>query len=113
MLDGGNGNDTLTAGHGPTVLIGGPGDDVLTGGHSPATFIFNRGFGHDTVTNFDTDHDTLQFGHDIFASQADVVSHAVNQAGDVLITAPGGDTVLLANLTVQALTAHHDAIRIV
>lgn len=113
VLDGGNGDDTLTAGHGPTVLIGGPGDDILTGGHSPATFIFNRGFGHDTVTSFDADHDTLQFGHDVFTSQADVLSHAVDQAGGVLITAPGGDTVLLVNLTVQALTADHDAVRIV
>ncbi len=112
VLDAGNGDDLLIAGHGPNVLIGGAGNDVLVGGSGPTTFIFNTGFGHDTVRQFDTDHDTLQFGHDVFATPADVLSHATDGAKGLTITA-GADTLLLLDVTKQALADHLAALHIV
>lgn len=112
VLDGGNGNDLLIAGNGPTVLIGGAGNDVLIAGSGPNTFVFNTGFGRDTVRQFDTDHDTLQFGHDVFSSPADVLSHATDGAQGLTITA-GADTLLLPDVTKQALADHLTALHIV
>jgi hypothetical protein len=47
LLFGGNGNDTLNAGHGPTALVGGAGNDVLNGGDGPSILI--GGPGPDTL----------------------------------------------------------------
>jgi len=46
-LEGGPGNDRLTAGGGPAVLIGDAGDDVLTGG--PAADVLRGGPGNDRL----------------------------------------------------------------
>jgi VCBS repeat-containing protein len=113
VLDGGNGDDRLIAVNGPTVMIGGPGDDILTGGSAPSTFVFNAGFGHDTIREFEADHDILQFGHDIFSSTADVLAHATDQATGLLIADASGDSLLLLDMTKQTLATHLAAIHIV
>ncbi|WP_423358995.1 calcium-binding protein [Pseudomonas citronellolis] len=58
-LSGGNGNDTL---------IGGAGNDYLEGGSGSDVYYFERGWGQDTVSNYDrsTDKvDAIEFGNDI------------------------------------------------
>ena len=43
------GNDRLTGGGGNDILDGGAGNDYLDGGQGADTYIFARGYGHDTV----------------------------------------------------------------
>ncbi len=50
VLTGGAGNDVLEGQGGNDVLDGGAGDDVLNGGDGNNTYVFGRGYGHDTIT---------------------------------------------------------------
>lgn len=59
VLRGGAGDDALRGGRGDDVLNGGVGDDILTGGAGADRFVFNTGFGNDTITDFDPLNDTL------------------------------------------------------
>lgn len=63
LLDGGAGNDTIDGGAGGDVLVGGSGNDRLTGGFGTDTltggldndtFIYQNGWGVDTITDFST-----------------------------------------------------------
>jgi Ca2+-binding RTX toxin-like protein len=58
-LLGGDDNDLLDGGQGRDRLDGGAGDDVLTGGPGGDTFVFKRGYGHDTITDFSMFQDQL------------------------------------------------------
>jgi len=62
FLGGGAGNDTLNGGVGNDTLNGGYGNDELTGGSGADLFIFNNfnASGNTTVTDFETDVDTLR-----------------------------------------------------
>jgi Ca2+-binding RTX toxin-like protein len=55
-LNGGAGNDQIVGNAGSDVLIGGAGDDILTGDQhgifDSDTFVFRRGEGVDTITDF-------------------------------------------------------------
>jgi Ca2+-binding RTX toxin-like protein len=44
-----DGNDTISTGLGNDILDGGNGDDVLNGMGGNDTYIFGRGYGHDTI----------------------------------------------------------------
>jgi len=63
ILSGGNGNDLLLAGVGNDTLWGGSGNDTLDGSSGRDTYLFGRGFGHDTITDcdFDNSFDQVQF----------------------------------------------------
>ncbi|MGZ5195403.1 MAG: calcium-binding protein, partial [Ramlibacter sp.] len=69
-LDGGSGADTLNAGAGDDVLMGRLGNDVLTGGAGADAFVFNTtpsaSSNRDTITDFASGTDTLQFSKAIF-----------------------------------------------
>ena len=72
-LDGGTGNDSLYGEDGDDILIGGAGNDYLVGGNGNDTYIFNKGFGNDTLDNSDdgtsgTPADVIQFGEGISAA---------------------------------------------
>ncbi|SNS98357.1 type I secretion C-terminal target domain (VC_A0849 subclass) [Sphingomonas laterariae] len=60
-LYGYDGADTLQGGAGDDTLYGGTGDDVLTGGADNDEFIFESGFGHDTITDFVRGSDKITF----------------------------------------------------
>ena len=62
-IDGGNGNDIISSGSGDDILIGGKGNDTLNGGSGNDTYIFERGFGNDTIINYNPDlyTDTVEF----------------------------------------------------
>ncbi|SFI90109.1 Hint domain-containing protein [Celeribacter neptunius] len=53
-LDGGAGNDDITAGSGDDTIVGGTGNDTLTGGLGNDTFIYNVGDGSDIITDFNS-----------------------------------------------------------
>jgi VCBS repeat-containing protein len=47
------GNDTIVAGSGNDILDGKEGDDILDGGLGDDTYVFGRGYGHDTIVGED------------------------------------------------------------
>ncbi|WP_302794944.1 calcium-binding protein [Ralstonia pseudosolanacearum] len=83
-LLGGSGNDTLYGGNGNDTLEGGSGNDYLTGEGGSDTYVFNSGWGQDTIGNYDTStgrSDTIEFGSGIAAN-------------DVIATRSGEDLIL-------------------
>src|SRR5205085_6952052 len=55
VITGGSGNDALSALLGNDTLIGGAGNDTMSGGLGNDVFVFQAGFGHDTISDFDAD----------------------------------------------------------
>jgi hypothetical protein len=101
-LQGGAGIDRLDGGNGSDVLDGGAGDDRLIGGAGPDRFVFQAGFGHDVVADFEHG-DQLQFAPAVFASFTAVMDHAQQVGLDVVITDAAGDTVTLAGVQLASL----------
>ncbi|UQZ88093.1 hypothetical protein C4J81_02250 [Deltaproteobacteria bacterium Smac51] len=60
-LYGGEGDDKLYGGAGNDLLDGGEGDDYLEGGGGSDTYIFGKGYGHDTISNNGDGDDLLRF----------------------------------------------------
>jgi Ca2+-binding RTX toxin-like protein len=110
-LIGGEGNDTLKgdytsgdAGHdtlygngGNDTLSGNAGNDTLTGGSGSDTFQFHGVFEHDTITDYDSDEDILEFyANDGSALNISDLIETVNSDGNrVLSTADGLSSVTL------------------
>jgi len=105
-LSGGSENDFLIAGKND-VLIGGPGND---------TFVFNQGFGKETVADFNPNQDQLAFNHALFAqaTAAFVLSQTHDTGFGAEIVVDPHDTVTLTGVTVAQLqtaqTAHQNLI---
>ena len=55
-LLGGEGNDYLNGDNGDDILDGGSGNDSLSGNDGADTYVFSKGFGQDTVYNYDSDN---------------------------------------------------------
>ncbi|MBK8816961.1 MAG: M10 family metallopeptidase C-terminal domain-containing protein [Methylococcaceae bacterium] len=83
---GGAGADRLYGGGGDDILSGGAGDDTVTAGAGKDIIYFNKGDGHDTVTDFDQDT-TLIFGEGV--SQSNVTL----RTGSLVIDLGNGDEV--------------------
>ncbi|MGF0338308.1 calcium-binding protein, partial [Ectopseudomonas toyotomiensis] len=62
------GNDILDGGNGNDLLLGGEGNDNLSGGAGSDLYRFSRGWGQDTINNYDTSAnktDAIVFADDI------------------------------------------------
>src|SRR5262249_38914533 len=108
VLDGGAGNDAILAGLGDDTIIGGLGDDILDGGGGNDSFVFNAGFGHDTITAFGdtgTNQDVLDFSTAIFANFAAVQAASHQVGSDVHIDVNALSSVVLANVSLANLGA--------
>jgi Ca2+-binding RTX toxin-like protein len=73
ILTGGLGNDTLNGGAGNDTLNGKAGNDTLTGGAGTDYFVFNTALasiGVDTITDFVSRTDKIEFSKSIFTSLA-------------------------------------------
>lgn len=71
ILHGNDGNDLLDGKGGADVLVGGLGHDILTGGAGADNFIFDSALSAtniDTITDFDTNEDTIILGANVFRS---------------------------------------------
>ncbi|MGM9977198.1 MAG: calcium-binding protein, partial [Clostridium sp.] len=53
-LYGGDGNDSLYGGNGDDYLEGGAGDDYLDGGVGNDTYVYSKGDGNDTISDYST-----------------------------------------------------------
>ena len=105
-LDGGEGDDTLVGGGGHNTLIGGAGNDSLYGGSWVSdTYIFAKGHGRDTVSDYAesaAQTDTLRFEG---ASSADV---AFSRSGNNLVVkAYGGEDQVTINNYFDSYYARH------
>lgn len=106
LLLGGDSKDLLIGGNGSDTLNGGNGDDTLTGGNSPDVFVFDYGFGHDVITDFDTHNDKIWVDHNMWTSFDDLTGHAVQVGRDVVLTSDfDGYTLTLQNVKLSALSA--------
>lgn len=87
VLVGGQGNDALYGDDqanavqgGDDVLDGGAGEDILSGGAGSDTYRFGRGYGQDTINNFDTGfgrQDVIRLSTDVLPSDV-IVTRGVD-----------------------------------
>ena len=74
-LYGEDGNDSLSGGAGADTLDGGVGNDYLSGDDGADTYLFARGFGQDTIYEYDEGsggNDIVRFAADIQASEIEL-----------------------------------------
>lgn len=83
VLEGGAGNDSLDGGSGDDTLQGGAGDDLLNGGAGSDTYVFERGFGRDTIRQYDST--TSSFDRARFTDLAAEAVGDVARLGDDLL----------------------------
>lgn len=97
-------NKAMVGGAGDDVFIGGKGD-TLTGGGGHNHFVFNTGFGKQTVTNFASGSDQLWFDHALFGNASQVIAHAQQSGANALITDAAGDQIVLQGVQYASLHA--------
>ncbi|WP_151717534.1 CAP domain-containing protein [Gemmobacter serpentinus] len=111
------GDDTLRGGAGNDTLDGGKGADRLTGDSGADRFVFSKGYGKDTITDFGTGADRLVLDDALWSgsrkmTDAQIISKFadVTKAG-VLFDFGGGDTLLLSGVkTTRGLADFIDVI---
>lgn len=95
-LNGGAGNDYLSGDYGNDRLDGGLGNDRLSGGAGNDTYMFYRGMGQDTISEFDSttgNSDTIKVAADI-------------NPGDVIVKREGSDVYLAIKNTTDRMTIY-------
>ena len=107
-LTGGAGNDVLDGAAGNDYILGDAGNDTLIGGLGADVFVFEKGFGNDTISDFwtgtgRTDRAWLtDVGFDDFT---DVQANAVDTAAGVVISLAGEGTLTFTGVTLAQLNA--------
>ncbi|MDX8464603.1 FG-GAP-like repeat-containing protein [Mesorhizobium sp. VK23B] len=112
VILGSSGADKIAAPATGAIVIGGGGADTLAAGAGSDFFVFHNGFGKDTITGFDVQHDSLVFGADLplFGSFDAVMAHvsdySTKKDGFVgaVITYDKGDAITLAGVYAADLT---------
>jgi Ca2+-binding RTX toxin-like protein len=98
----------LNGGAGTDSLFGDGGNDTLTGGADADTFVFDAGFGKDTIIDFTvgagTGHDVIDFDHTVFAD-FNAVHAAMTQVGANVVITAGSDLVTINSVTVASLVS--------
>lgn len=98
-LDGGLGNDRID---------GGAGNDQLWGGAGNDTFVYtSTHFGTDTIKDFGTGFDVLEFSKASYGDYASVMSHTHQVGADVVITLASDSVIVLQNTKLAMMTADH------
>jgi len=108
ILSGLAGNDVLTGNAGNDTLMGGAGSDMLFGNAGTDSFVFDAGFGKDTIADFTATgpgHDKINFSTAMFANYASVWSHMAQVGPNVVITHDGANAIIVKGVTVASLTA--------
>ena len=100
----GGANDTITIGNGQNQLVAAPGD-VWTVGSGQDVFTFNTRLGDNTITDFNTHRDVLQFNHALFANYAAAMADTKQVGANTVITYDANDAVTLNGVMASHLTA--------
>ncbi|WP_310622320.1 calcium-binding protein [Flexibacterium corallicola] len=106
-LDGNRGSDRVDGGGGDDIVTGGKGDDTLIGGGGQDTFIFSRDDDKDVIKDFNTSDDTILlegFGSNK-NSFNEIMNHASNEDGNVVIDLGSGDVLTLNGLSKSDLSS--------
>ncbi|TYB82668.1 CAP domain-containing protein [Oceaniovalibus sp. ACAM 378] len=101
QLIGQAGNDTISGGDGKDTIIGGDGDDWMKGNNGWDVFIFENGFGNDTIINFHANNkEKIDLSEvDSITDFADLTTnHLVNDGGEARIVS-GSDSILLVGVS--------------
>ncbi|MBU2580479.1 MAG: hypothetical protein KJ622_02010, partial [Alphaproteobacteria bacterium] len=103
FIDGFAGNDTIDALGGDDFIVGGFDDDIITGGSGSDVFYFMFGDGNDTITDFVTGEDFLQFDGStgIFEFADLIIANDIN--GDAVVDY-GSGTITLQGIDSSLLT---------
>jgi Ca2+-binding RTX toxin-like protein len=88
-LLGGAGNDTLSAGAGGDTLDGGAGDDTLIGGSGSDTYKYDAGDGNDTID------DSSGGGDHLVLDAATSFDNAARVGDNLVLTVNGGATIVI------------------
>ena len=100
-LVGNQGKNTLSGLDGSDVLDGKKGSDKLDGGDGFDTFVFKKGYGQDTIVDFEDDIDRIDVsGWKGIEDFGDIESHMSSSKGDVMITV-GKDVLRIADTSVD------------
>ncbi|WP_294225083.1 calcium-binding protein [uncultured Shimia sp.] len=107
-LSGRGGDDHIYGGTGDDRLEGGTGSNSLTGGTGADTFDFNMedfeggATSHTIIEDFENDVDTLEINSSGQVVE-DIFSYAEQQGDDVVFTDFGNMTLIVKNITIEAL----------
>jgi Ca2+-binding RTX toxin-like protein len=105
-LSGLGGADVLSGGKGNDVLVGGTANDKLTGGLGADTFVFNTGYGHDTITDFENTADHIDIGSwGAITGFKDLLSYHLSVSGDNVIIHAGADELIFQHTAKAELHA--------
>ncbi|MEK7592928.1 MAG: calcium-binding protein [Patescibacteria group bacterium] len=97
VINGLGGDDELYGNGGNDTLDGGAGNDYLVGGDGNDTYLFDRGYGQDTVNSYESTPgsvDTVQFAAGVGTSDVTVTRDAMNL---YLTIADSGDRLVLSD----------------
>lgn len=120
ILDGQAGNDSLFGGLGMDVLKGGDGNDWLSGGNGSDSmtgglgadlFVFNKGFGTDTITDFSASQsDRARLDHTLWSgtlTEAQVIAQFAHTVTGGVVLDFGTDELLFSGLTATSDLSGH------
>jgi Ca2+-binding RTX toxin-like protein len=101
VLKGGAGSDNLSGGSGNDTLYGGAGTDRLTGGAGRDVFVFEKGGGHDTVTDYRDGQDRIDVSR--LSGVHTVADLTLWQVGHDVMIAHGTDVLVLDDVSISVL----------
>lgn len=104
-LQGNAGDDKLFGMVGNDRLDGGAGNDILTGGAGSDDFVFKKGYGRDTITDFKNNVDNIDLRSYNFATVNSVLSKASQVGDDVHINLSATDILILDDFRLKDLDA--------
>jgi len=97
-LSGNVGDNILSGAQGVDHLSGGKGNDHLVGGDGRDYFIFNTGWGHDIIEDYDANDDAVMVGGwRAIGNMDDIMAHAHGDHGNTVIEA-GSDSLTLKGI---------------
>ncbi|MDR6757418.1 Ca2+-binding RTX toxin-like protein [Mycoplana sp. BE70] len=97
--------DKLTGNSGANKINGGKGNDTLTGGGGADVFVFAKGYGKDTITDFQNNIDDIDLRSYGLASVGAVLKKAVQVGTDVHIKLSSTDIIVLDDFKLKDLDA--------
>lgn len=102
-LFGNAGNDKINGATNRDKLDGGKGNDALTGGSGSDVFVFKKGYGRDTITDFKNGIDDIDLRSYNFSKISQVLSKADQVGSDVHIELGGSDVLIIKKFNLSNL----------